>query len=74
MTSPTTQYLTAVWAAGPNDAFAVGYGGTILRYNGALWESMTSGVTAALNGVHGTSPTQVFAVGNGGTILKFGPP
>ena len=48
------------------DVFAVGFGGTILHYDGATWSAMTSGVTGPLEGVWGSSGSDVFAVENWG--------
>jgi hypothetical protein len=53
--------------------FAVGWHGTILRYNGSTWSKMTSGSTKDLWGVWGSSETDLFAVGESGTILHYIP-
>jgi hypothetical protein len=47
----------------------VGYGGTILHYNGTSWSSVSSGTTRFLFGVWGTSASDVWVVGDVGTIL-----
>lgn len=70
-TSGTTQDLREVWGSDPANVWAVGVGGTILKYNGTAWTAQTSGTTETLVGVWGTSSTNVWAVGNGGTILKY---
>ena len=70
MTSGTTNSLNGIWGSSSSNVFAVGSGGTILKYNGTSWSSMTSGTTNQLNSVWGSSGTNVFAVGIGGTILK----
>jgi hypothetical protein len=41
MTSPTSSDLNGVWCADRTDAFAAGDEGTIIRYNGTSWNSMT---------------------------------
>ena len=72
--SGTFSNLNAVWSAGPGAAvFAVGDGGTIVAYGGAIagWQSQPSGTTSSLRGVWGTSATDVYAVGSGGKILHF---
>lgn len=46
--------------------FAVGWGGTILHYNGTDWRVMTSGTGETLSAVWGSSNADVFAVGNRG--------
>jgi hypothetical protein len=68
---PPVYPLTDVWGTSSSDVYAVGYGGTILHYDGAGWSEMTSGTSAALRGVWGTSSSDVYAVGNSGTILHF---
>jgi hypothetical protein len=62
----------AGWSSGPADAFAVGDGGLIARYDGTTWNPHTSGVSEVLNGVWGVGPAGVvFAVGAAGTILTY---
>ena len=63
--------LLGVWGSAWNDVFAVGTGGTILHYNGAVWNTMASGTTDHLVGVWGSAWNDVFAVGTGGTILHY---
>ncbi|MBN1343159.1 MAG: hypothetical protein JXQ73_10790 [Phycisphaerae bacterium] len=63
--------LFGVWASGPNDAFAVGAGGTIVHYSGIWWLPTSSGTTQALRDVWGSGPEDVFAVGDGGTVLHY---
>jgi hypothetical protein len=60
-----------VWAAGEDDAFAVGDSGTIIRYDGSKWGVMDSGTSEVLTEVWGTSNTDVYAVGFSGTILHY---
>lgn len=71
MESGTDQDLNAVWAASGSDVFAVGAGGTILRFDGNSWQPMNSGVTVDLFGVWGTASDHVIATGDQGTILVF---
>lgn len=68
-TFPTQSYLRAVHAIAPNDVWAVGDAGTILRYNGTDWTIVPSGVTQQLLSITG-SGTTLWAAGTGGTILK----
>lgn len=51
--------------------WAVGGGGTIIRYNGVRWIRVPSGTDAGLLGVWGTSPTDAWAVGFDGTIVHW---
>ena len=61
-----------VRTSGPvQDVFAVGSSGTIVRYDGSSWNSMTSGTTNRLEDVWGTSGNDVFAVGWNGVIRHW---
>lgn len=65
----TTAYqLNGVWAAGPNNAFAVATDGYILHYDGAGWTPMPSPTGNHLRDVWGTSGDDVYAVGDGGIL------
>jgi hypothetical protein len=65
------QDLNAVWGTASSNVIAVGDGGTILRYDGSNWGTMTSGTTRDLFGVWGTAANDVYAVGSNGTILHY---
>ena len=41
--SVSQNYLYAVWAAAPDDVWAVGGGGAIVHYDGAAWASVVVG-------------------------------
>jgi len=71
MGSGTRRALNAIWAAAPDDVFAVGADGTILRFDGDDWDPMFSGTNVDLHGVWGTSSDNVIATGDDGTILLF---
>jgi hypothetical protein len=68
-TLPTGQYLRAVYAAAPNDVWAVGDAGVIIHFDGNDWSSSTSGVTQPLYAITGLGNT-LWAAGGGGVILK----
>jgi Quinohemoprotein amine dehydrogenase, alpha subunit domain III len=70
-TSGTTWTLNGIWGTSSTDIFAVGENGTILHYNGAIWDSMDSGVLVAMYDVWGSSSTDVFAVGQNGVICHY---
>jgi len=63
--------LTGVWGSDSDDVYAVGYGGTILHYNGTSWSSQTSGTTNNLYGVWVYDSDNVYAVGASGTVLYY---
>lgn len=54
--------LFKVWGRGPNEVYAVGQAGTILRWNGLAWARMESDTVRALFTVHGNDGL-VFATG-----------
>jgi hypothetical protein len=64
--------LLAAWAAGPDDVWLAGGGGTILRYHAATgWRRVESGTTTAIFGLWGSGPNDVWAVGMDGIILRW---
>lgn len=69
--APSTTLLHAVWAINPNDVFAVGDSGTILRRTNDVWSAMPSGTTNNLLAVWGTSSSDVWASGAMRTLLHF---
>jgi len=69
--NPSAVALYSIWGSSANDIFVVGYGGTILHFNGSTWETMDSGTTSAIKSVWGRSGSDVFAVGYSGTILHY---
>jgi len=71
MPSGTSFLLRSVWGSGPNDVFAVGEAGTVLRYDGTRWYAMPNPTTKALRAVWGTGPTDVYASGEDGVLFRF---
>ena len=52
--------------------YAVGYSGTIVKWNGTNWTALTDMQSdATMNGVWVVSSSQVYVVGSGGTIFKY---
>ncbi len=69
---PQGNRLNGVWGNSSSNVFAVGEGGTILRYNGSRWDNITTtGTSENLYGVWGSSASDVFAVGWQGTIIRY---
>ncbi len=66
----TAEPLYAVWGLSATSAFAVGKGGTILRYDGKAWTSMVNTETADLYAIWALSPQEVYAAGDG-IVLYF---
>lgn len=64
------QSTHACWF-GPCDVWAVGWGGTVLRFDGTTWQLVPSGTTEYLHGVWGSSANDVWAVGRGGFVVHW---
>lgn len=58
-----TDTLWWVWVAGPDEVFAVGENGRVVRWSAGTLETMDTPTDAVLFGVWGSSPTDVWAVG-----------
>ena len=63
--------LLSVWASGPSDAWAVGAGGQVLRYDGCGWDRLDAGTAADLWWVHGLPGGPTWIVGGQGTALRL---
>lgn len=63
--------LNAVWAAGDDEAFAVGENATRVHVLGTDVIVVAGLPTQRLNAVHGTSSQNVLAVGDNGMIMRF---
>jgi hypothetical protein len=68
--------LRDVWAAAPDDVFAVGGSGSVLRFRGPLgtiiWEEEPTGlVGAGFNAITGRRADDVFAVSGNGRIFRY---
>jgi hypothetical protein len=74
---PVQADFFGVWGRGRNDIFIVGWGGTILHYDGMSWMQQTTTATVPLTAIHGWAPGDpaqngaIFAVGWRGTILSY---
>ena len=64
VSSPTSANLTSVWGAAEDAIWAVGDGGSIVRWNGTTWLSEVSPTAAGLKSVWGTARDDVWAVGD----------
>jgi len=70
-TSPTTLNLYDVFMVSASDGWAVGLGGTIIRWNGSSWSNVTSPTPYLLESVFMVSASDGWAVGSGGTIIHW---
>jgi hypothetical protein len=59
------QTLNAVWASGPDDAWAGGDDGTMLHFDGSAWRPVASGTISHIQGIWGSSSRDVWAVAGG---------
>ena len=68
---PQGRALFAVWAAPDGIAYAVGAGGTFLRFDGEKWKTLPSARTNGwLMAIWGTSSQNVYAGGDG-VLMKY---
>lgn len=64
--------LRGVWGTAPNNVYAVGDGGLVLRWDGMAWQTQpTPPLGNILRGVFGRSVNDIYVVGDGGMILHF---
>ncbi len=63
--------LEDVWAAGPNNVYAVGGEGTVLHYNGEVWEDIDISTSRDLYGIFGSSANDIYVVGQFNTLIHF---
>jgi len=67
----SAQSFKAVWVAGPNDVWAAGQSGAVVRHNAGSSTTMNSGITAEIRAIWGSSPRDIWFVGEGGNILRW---
>ena len=70
-TSPTTNDLYDVFMVSASDGWAVGYGGTMLRWNGTDWSTVTSPTTTTIYSIFVVSADDVWIVGSGGMTIHW---
>jgi hypothetical protein len=68
---PQGARLSSVWHGSATDAWAVGDGGTVLRWDGGAWTAVASGTTLPLLGIWGSSADDAWAVGGDGAMLHW---
>jgi hypothetical protein len=66
----TPAALRGVSSVGPTEAWSVGDAGTVLRYDGVRWASVSSSTHANLASVYASKGFAV-AVGSGGSIIRY---
>ncbi len=75
MKSPTAQELRAVYGNDDDDLYAAGEKGTLIHWDGSLWEDVVTGLELdlteiSLNGIWGAEG-HFYVVGDKGTILHY---
>ena len=68
---PHGNTIEAWWAAGPNEVWAVGTGGSIAAFDGMAWTFEPAFTDNALRGVWGAAGDDIWAVGEEGTIAHY---
>lgn len=61
---PFGMNLDDVWGSSGSDLWAVGNGGTMLRFDGTAWRAVDPGTDKNLSGVWGTAANNVWVVGD----------
>jgi hypothetical protein len=69
--SPTLYALLSVYMFNASDGWAVGVGGTVIRWNGIQWSNVTSPTVLNLNSVFFVDAQDGWAVGQNGTIIQW---
>jgi len=76
VTSTVNTTLRAMWATAENNIYAVGDGGTIIRYDGTKWGKVpivTPPPPVSLRAIWGSSADNIYVVGDGGLVLHYLP-
>jgi hypothetical protein len=68
---PQGEDLLGVWAAGPNDVWAVGARGTALHFDGHVWSRVRTGTSEKLVAVWGRSPNDVWMLSEDGGLVRW---
>jgi hypothetical protein len=66
---PQGQALASIWGDANDNLWAVGIGGTILRYDGYYWRKEDSSTTETLSSVWGSDSDHIWAIGSKGTVV-----
>lgn len=68
---PQGNAIIAVSVVSPNLVYAVGVGGTVLKWDGAKWISLNAPATGDLRAVWASGPDNVWVTGGVGVILRW---
>jgi len=70
-TAGTNAFGYAMWGTSATDAWLVGSAGTIQRWDGSAFTSVTSPTTQDLDAVNGTGARDIYASGVNGAIVHW---
>ena len=69
--APTTRDLRTLWGRGPTEVYAAGDSGTVLRFTGAGWQTLTTPARGFIYAMFGIPNTAGLAlVGEGARIVE----
>jgi photosystem II stability/assembly factor-like uncharacterized protein len=63
--------LQGVCFLNDQNGYIVGNNGTLLYFNGLVWQTLASGTTENINGIYLASNQSGYLAGNAGTIIKY---
>ncbi len=63
--------LQGVCFLNEQNGYIVGNNGTLLYFNGLVWQTLASGTTENINGIYLASDQSGYLTGNAGTIIKY---
>ncbi|MBL8953069.1 MAG: hypothetical protein JNK82_19990 [Myxococcaceae bacterium] len=68
---PQGNSLNAMWAASPDEVWAAGDVGTVMRFSSGVWSLYDTPTRNDLYAIAGASPTDVWAAGSAGVMMHF---
>jgi hypothetical protein len=71
--SKLSKQVNAIWGSGASDVYAVGWSGSVARFDGLAWSYLATGApaTTVMNGVWGSSAKDVWIVGSNGLNAPY---
>ncbi|HTE53783.1 MAG TPA: hypothetical protein VK698_23170 [Kofleriaceae bacterium] len=68
--TPGSARLQAIWGVGPDEVYAAGEDGHLVRYDGRRWSAIDSGTTEDLAGIWAASSSEIWTV-SGSSVRRF---
>lgn len=69
--APVNNNITDMWGFAPDDIWAVGLGGVVIHWNGALWEEAETPASGSVRAIWGRTGQTIIAAGDNGEILEY---